>query len=515
MTFFLSIYILKGTDVIPRSNFIFFYLVFLTYLLVTGYWFISRFIKPINQLSVRVNYLVECIYQYQIQLNEKQNHIHYIENHDQLTGLANRQAIKLHLDDLFIRSKKNGTEFAFIYVEIDRFKHINDTFGHLKGDKLLQLISQRLKVIVPDDSLVGRQGGDEFIIVMEGLNLKIVKSYLEKILSSFQVPFELEGIELYAFPSIGMSMFPHHTWNLATLVTYADIAMYSAKEHGGNRVVIYDDSMNKLSKEHIRLEGKLHKAIENGDIEVFYQPQVNALTNHIIGAEALIRWKDEELGYIPPNRFIPIAEETGLIEKLSEIVMENACANIAKWNSRLDTPIKVSVNLSAKQFSQPDKLVKQIFNLLSKYEVMPGWFEVEITESILMSDANMTTKALKSLKEMGIQISVDDFGTGYSSLSYLKDFPIDKLKIDQSFIKNINEDFNNKEIALAIINLAHSLKLGVIAEGVELEHQKKLLLINNCQEMQGYLFSKPVPSDQFERLLPLNSPSPNSKEVPL
>jgi diguanylate cyclase len=261
--------------------------------------------------------------------------------------------------------------------------------------------------------------------------------------------------------------------------------------------------MNKLSEEHIRIEGRLHKAILNNEIEVFYQPQINALSNQIVGAEALIRWKDEELGYIAPTIFIPIAEEIGLIEKLSEIVMENACAKVAEWNSQLENPIKIAVNLSGKQFCYPNKLVKQILILLSKYGVKPEWFEVEITESILLSNTEITTNALRKLKDCGIRISVDDFGTGYSSLSYLKDFPIDKLKIDQSFIRVIDEDLNNKEIVIAIINLASSLNLGVIAEGVELVHQKELLLRNKCHEMQGYLFSKPVPSEEFERLLPL------------
>jgi diguanylate cyclase len=458
----------------------------------------------IGQLSKGIHFFTERMVQYQNEIEVQQDIIQYLENHDPLTGLANRHAIKNHLDVIYDRSKDNGSEIAFIYVEIDRFKQVNDTLGHLKGDLLLQSIAQRIKKIVPHGALVGRQGGDEFIIIMEGLKLEIVKSYVEKILASFQEPFELEGIQLYAHPSIGMSLFPLHTNKLSTLVTFADIAMYTAKELGGNRIVIYSEYMNKLSEEQIQMEGRLYRAIENGDIEVFYQPQVNALTNQIIGAEALVRWNDEKLGYIPPNIFIPIAEENGLIQKIWEIVMEDACSNLVQWNSQLETPIKVAVNLSAKQFVEPNQLITNIIDICSKHDMEPGWLEVEITESILLNNTEMTTKALKQFKEIGIEISVDDFGTGFSSLSYLRDFPISKLKIDQSFISDIDGELSNSEIALAIINLASSLKLGVIAEGVEQEYQKEFLVRNHCYEMQGYLFSKPVPSHVFGSLLGTN-----------
>jgi diguanylate cyclase len=458
----------------------------------------------IGQLSKGIQYFTESMVQSKNQLEVQQELIQYLENHDQLTGLANRHAIKNHLDAIYDRSKDNGSEIAFIYVEIDRFKQVNDTLGHLKGDLLLQSIAQRIKKIVPHGSLVGRQGGDEFIIIMEGLKLEIVKSYLEKVLGSFREPFELEGIQLYAHPSIGMSLFPLHTNKLSTLVTFADIAMYTAKELGGNRIVIYSEYMNKLSEEQIQMEGRLYRAIENGAIEVFYQPQVNALSNQIIGAEALVRWKDEKLGYIPPNIFIPIAEENGLIQKLWEIVMEDACSNLVQWNSQLGTPIKVAVNLSAKQFVEPNLLITKIVDICSKHDMKPGWLEVEITESILLNNTEMTRTALNQLKEIGIEISVDDFGTGFSSLSYLRDFPINKLKIDQSFISDIDGELSNSEIALAIINLASSLKLGVIAEGVEQEHQKEFLVSHHCNEMQGYLFSKPVPSHVFGSLLGMN-----------
>lgn len=296
-------------------------------------------------------------------VKDLEEQLRYVENHDQLTGLANRHAIGQHLDQLYSDRHRN-TEFAVIYVEIDRFKHINDTLGHLKGDQLLQLISRRLIDISPEGSLVGRQGGDEFIIIIDRLDINRVISFLEEVHGRFQVPFQLDGMELYALPSIGMAMFPHHADQLSTLVANADIAMYRAKDQGGNRIVIYSDQINKLSKEDIQLEGKLHKAIENGSIEVFYQPQVNALTNHIIGAEALIRWKDEVLGYIPPARFISIAEETGIIDKLFEIVTEDACINVANWNRKLEIPIKVSVNLSTKQFVHPEKLVRQVLDAL-------------------------------------------------------------------------------------------------------------------------------------------------------
>jgi EAL domain-containing protein (putative c-di-GMP-specific phosphodiesterase class I) len=327
------------------------------------------------------------------------------------------------------------------------------------------------------------------------------KTAAEKLVNNLKKTYLIDGNEIYLSASCGIGLFPEHTKNIDTLVVYADLAMYSAKKLGGNKVVVYSEKLIQSNIERPRLEARLRKAIESGSVEVYYQPKVNVDSGEIFGAEALIRWNDEELGFVSPELFIPIAEDIGLIHPLWEYVMNVACQQVSQWNRTRSTPLSVSVNFSARQFQEPCSMVNLVKEILNESQLGPENFEIEITESILLNNSSEIVDSLKTLQSMGIAISIDDFGTGYSSLNYLKNLPIDILKIDKSFIQDIHEDYANSEIPEAIINLARSLHLNVIAEGVEEEFQKEFLLSKNCVQMQGYLFSKPLNKEEFEQFL--------------
>jgi diguanylate cyclase (GGDEF)-like protein len=385
---------------------------------------------------------------------------------------------------------------------MDRFKYVNDSFGHNKGDEILKIVAERINASLPtDDTIITRQGGDEFIILLLNHNYAETKTAAEKLVNNLKKAYYLAGNEIYLSASCGISLFPEHTNNMETLIVYADLAMYSSKKLGGNQVIVYSEKLLQSNIERPRLEARLRKAIESGIVEVFYQPKVNADSGTIFGAEALLRWNDEELGFVSPELFIPIAEDIGLIHPLWEFVMNEACQQVSQWNRAHSTSLSVSVNFSARQFQEPCNMVNLVKEILNESQLGPNNFEIEITESILLNNSSEIVDSLKTLQKMGIAISIDDFGTGYSSLNYLKNLPINILKIDKSFIQDIHEDYSNSEIPEAIINLARSLHLNVIAEGVEKEYQKEFLLSKNCIQMQGYLFSKPLNKEEFEQLL--------------
>ncbi|WP_227939552.1 putative bifunctional diguanylate cyclase/phosphodiesterase [Alkalihalobacillus deserti] len=456
----------------------------------------------LGHLAHNVNALSKSLQNYVTDLKESQEVIQFQANHDPLTGLFNRRYFQEDLNQRIARSKKTGETVAVLFVDIDRFKDINDTLGHAKGDQLIQQISERIKnCLTIGNSVLTRQGGDEFVILFSELEEEEMKGIADTIVTAINEPYLLDGTEVIVSASCGISLYPKHTENMVTLMIYADGAMYAAKKQGGNKVILYDEEINKEKNKKLRIEARLRKAIKNEEIEVYYQPKIDARADILTGVEALLRWTDEELGFVSPEVFIPIAEETRLIHPLWEIAMKKACSQINKWNEDRAEPLSLAVNFSGKQFQDPASLVKQVKEILSDYQLAPKYFEVEITESTLLFNSQETIKALKDLQEYGILISIDDFGTGYSSLSYLKSLPIDCLKIDKSFIKDIKEDYGNSEITEAIINLARSLGLQVIAEGVEEEYQKEFLLKNECYHMQGYLFSKPLGREEFEQLL--------------
>ncbi|MBA9039335.1 MULTISPECIES: EAL domain-containing protein [Priestia] len=457
-------------------------------------------------LVANINHLSHFLKTYVDDLKKSQEESEYHAYHDFLTGLPNRRYFKEQLNRRLIESKeKSIRHVAVLFMDIDRFKDINDTLGHSKGDQLIQLIANRIKECLPSaNSFLTRQGGDEFVILFSDFTPEEVKGITEKIMAYVQQPCYIDNDEVFVSISSGLSFYPEHSTNLDTLITYADVAMYASKRQGGSKVSIYHDSLNKKQAEKVHIETRLRKAIQKGDIDVYYQPKIEAKRNVITGVEALVRWNDAELGFVSPEAFIPIAEEAGLIQYLWEVVMKKACSQVSEWNKVSDEKMTLAVNFSPRQFQDPVALVNEIKHFLSLHRFDPAWFEMEITESTLLMNAEETIKALHLLKKYGISISIDDFGTGYSSLSYLKKLPIDCLKIDRSFIQDIQEDYSNSEIAQAIISLSQSLKLEVIAEGVEEEYQKAFLMKNGCDHMQGYLFSKPLAAEDFEEAF-LNS----------
>ncbi|WP_341284814.1 EAL domain-containing protein [Priestia megaterium] len=457
-------------------------------------------------LVANINHLSHFLKTYVDDLKKSQEESEYHAYHDFLTGLPNRRYFKEQLNRRLIESKeKSIRHVAVLFMDIDQFKDINDTLGHSKGDQLIQLIANRIKECLPSaNSFLTRQGGDEFVILFSDFTPEEVKGITEKIMAYVQQPCYIDNDEVFVSISSGLSFYPEHSTNLDTLITYADVAMYASKRQGGSKVSIYHDSLNKKQAEKVHIETRLRKAIQKGDIDVYYQPKIEAKRNVITGVEALVRWNDAELGFVSPEAFIPIAEEAGLIQYLWEVVMKKACSQVSEWNKVSDEKMTLAVNFSPRQFQDPVVLVNEIKHFLSLHRFDPAWFEMEITESTLLMNAEETIKALHLLKKYGISISIDDFGTGYSSLSYLKKLPIDCLKIDRSFIQDIQEDYSNSEIAQAIISLSQSLKLEVIAEGVEEEYQKAFLMKNGCDHMQGYLFSKPLAAEDFEEAF-LNS----------
>ena len=453
----------------------------------------------LGMLTENVNALSNHLRDYVNDLNQSKKLIEYQAYHDPLTGLPNRRYLQEKLQPLIEHAELTNGTVSVLFIDLDRFKHVNDSFGHNKGDELLKIVANRIQQCIADDNfIITRQGGDEFIILVNDLDADDTKTVAERIVDALKRPYLINGMEIYLGASCGISLYPKHTLNVETLIIYADMAMYAAKKMGGNKVIIFNNQINKLSQGRPRLETRLRKAIEKGKIDVHYQPKLNVHSSTIFGAEALLRWDDEEYGSISPEIFIPIAEETGLIQPLWEFVMEKACRQVSEWNRNRAEPLNLSVNFSASQFHEPNSMIKKVKKILEESKLGPRNFEIEITESILLNNSQEIIQALQDLQRLGIEISIDDFGTGYSSLSYLKNLPINTLKIDKSFIQDIEKDLSHSEITEAIITLASSLHLNVIAEGVEKEYQRDFLLSKNCLQMQGYLFSKPLSKEEFE-----------------
>ncbi|WP_160724373.1 putative bifunctional diguanylate cyclase/phosphodiesterase [Bacillus sp. USDA818B3_A] len=453
-------------------------------------------------LTDNVNAMSTDLERYVEDLHQSKELIEYQANHDPLTGLLNRRYLQEKLRSIISEADENGESLSVLFIDMDRFKQVNDSYGHNKGDELLKVIAARIKICLEnDDSILIRQGGDEFIILLFRQSIEETKASSERLIDALKSPYLIEGNEFYLGVSIGISRYPEHTKNMDTLISYADMAMYTAKNNGGNKAIFYSEKSMHPDIDRPRLEAHLRRAIENKQIDVFYQPKITVDTGTVFGAEALVRWTDEEFGSVSPELFIPIAEDTGFIQPLWELVMRKACEQVSEWNDSRSNPLSISVNFSARQFQEPEQMLKTVKDILTETKLQPGNFEIEITESILLNNSSEIVQSLRTLQDHGISISIDDFGTGYSSLSYLKDLPINTLKIDKSFIQGINERLENTEIPEAIINLARGLHLDVIAEGVEKVHQKEFLQSKNCVLMQGYLFSKPLSAEGFEQFL--------------
>ena len=415
--------------------------------------------------------------------------------HDDLTGLRNRRAFGEIINHCIHRNKK-VSQLAFIFLDLNRFKYINDTFGHNVGDQILRGVSDRLIRHFTDKADIYRFGGDEFIIVLKNLSNEEVERFLDETTNLFLKPFYFNNERIYLSASLGVSLFPRDGDDVETLLKKADSAMYSAKESGNKTIQFYTDELSVNMTKKMKLENALRHAVEENQFILYYQPQFNLRSKKIVGVEALIRWEHPTLGVIQPSEFIPLAEETGLIEPISEWVLETACSQNREWQESGISNIRMGVNIPPSLFGE--NLVNSIKSMLEKTNLQPCYLDIEITEST-MHAPEITIPILKKLKSIGVRLSIDDFGTGYSSLAYLKDFPVDCLKIDRSFIREIQTD--NGPIVKMIISMASLLILSVIAEGIETDEQLEFLSQLSCDEGQGYLFSRPLPEKEIFKLL--------------
>lgn len=421
--------------------------------------------------------------------------------HDSLTNLPNRSLFTDRLRLSLAHAKRNNQMIAILFIDLDRFKPINDTLGHEIGDQLLCETAWRIRACVREEDTVARLGGDEFTVMIHEIeNAESAAKIAERILENIRLPFMIKGHELYLSISAGIALYPDDGIEVETLLKNADTAMYLAKENNKNNYQFYTPELNEKIHNRLLIEIEMRRAIERAEFVLHYQPKINVNTNEMIGVEALVRWQHPERGLVPPMEFIPIAEETGMIVSLGEWVLHTACRQNKEWQNSGYEPMSISVNLSARQF-QLQNLVEMTRRILNETGLEAHWLELEITESIAMMNSQYTMDTLNRLKKMGVKLSIDDFGTGYSSLGLLKRFPVDKLKIDKSFVMGIGEVRDSEIITSTIIALCKGLKLDVVAEGVETEEQCKFLQKHQCSEMQGFLFSKPLSSYDLELLM--------------
>jgi diguanylate cyclase (GGDEF)-like protein len=424
-----------------------------------------------------------------------------VASHDSLTGLSNRAALQRELTRATRRSNRHRKRFAVMFIDLDRFKHINDTLGHGVGDLLLKVCSERLSGLLREDDAVARFGGDEFVLLLENLsNASDAAVIAEKALAACAQPFIIDGHELHVSASIGVSVYPEDGSDAETLLKNADTAMYRSKEKGGATYRFYAAQMNAQGTERLTLESGLRRAVERGELDLHYQPKMNLKSQNIVGVEALMRWNHPVLGMVSPVQFIPIAEETGLIESMGRWALERACADARSWRECGLPPVQMSVNLSPRQLGSAT-LVSDIEGILKASGMEPSLLELEITEGAMMLNPEHAATVLRALRDIGVKLAIDDFGTGYSSLSYLKRFPLSTVKIDRSFINDLSQDANAQALIDGIITLAHGLRMKVVAEGVETQAQLDHLRIRGCDEIQGYWLCKPVPADEAHKFM--------------
>ncbi len=441
------------------------------------------------------------------EIKKTKGELAFISYHDPLTDLPNRVLFYEHLQHAINRAERTSSNMALLFIDLDRFKDVNDSLGHNVGDKLLTLVAQRLSEILRSNDTISRIGGDEFTILIEDLTSQHEATTIaEKVINGFTTPFKTNGSELFISPSIGISIYPEDGIEPNILLKNADAAMYLAKEHGRNCYEFYTPSMTDSALEKISMETSIHHAIDNDEFLLYYQPKFDLRNGKLVGAEALLRWHSKAHGEIPPGKFIPIIEESSTILKLGDMVLDMVCSQGKFWLDNGYDVGRLAINISGRQIQQPN-FVQKVTAILDKHGINGELLDFEITEGFIMRQARTEVDTLNQLRSMGISLSIDDFGTGYSSLSYLKLLPVDTLKIDQSFVRDIGRDSNDEAIARAIIALGHSLELTIIAEGVETESQNTFLQQEGCDQMQGYLRSKPLPVKEFEKLLEENQRS--------
>lgn len=432
------------------------------------------------------------------QAEERLNHL---TNFDLLTNLPNRLLFRDRLGLAISRAPWHKRSVGVLLFDLDRFKVVNETLGQAMGDFLLKAVSERLSATVREGDTVARLGDDMFGLILDDLAQPADSFRVsQKILDSLGKPFQLKGQEIFVSASIGIAIFPNDGDEIDLLMKHADTAMYRAKEQGGNNYQLYAPAMNQHATKRLALENNLRRALERGEFLLYYQPKVDLTTGRIVGMEALIRWKSPEAGMVSPAEFIPLAEETGLIVPMGEWILRTACAQNKAWQKQGLPFVRMGVNISVRQL-QRQNLIAIIAHVLNETGLDPNYLELELTESIIMKSNESTMAELRELNLGGIEISIDDFGTGYSSLSYLKRLPIDTLKIDKSFVQEVTTDPDDAAIVAAIITMAHTLKLKVVAEAVETVEQLEFLRGLKCDQMQGYLFSKPLPAEEITRLL--------------
>jgi diguanylate cyclase (GGDEF)-like protein len=438
-------------------------------------------------------------------LNKENNLLKNKVIYDPLTGLYSRLFFMSEFDILKAKADRNNTKLAILFIDLDGFKDINDSLGHEAGDLVLKEIAKRLKKTLRKEDIIARFGGDEFLIMLDDIkNIQNLENIANKILYTIKQPIMINNIENRVTGSVGISIYPDNGYSIQELIKYADTSMYKSKQAGKNRITLYKENMSKETDKRLKLKSDIYKALENNEFELFYQPQINR-NNELVGIEVLIRWNHTEFGVVSPFYFIPLAIEIGFIIEIDLWVMENAIKQIKEW---LDKGYKIGVvscNLTVFQLEKGG-LISKLKDIFDKYEVSPKYFGLEITEEGVMKNPEQNIKLLQQLKDLNITLSIDDFGTGYSSFAYLKKLPVDKLKIDRAFIKDIPQNEDDKVITSSIITLAKQLKLQTVAEGVETSAQKDFVFSHGCDAIQGYYYSPPIPAKEFEeKFLRLNS----------
>ncbi len=431
--------------------------------------------------------------------------IRYLARIDALTKIPNRMQFQHLLQRCIARARRSGKPLCLFYIDIDAFKEINDTFGHLAGDTTLETVAERLSAALPDDSIIGRLAGDEFAVILDGLGpddsgRPRTDGLAQLLLDRLADPFFVQGHEVFMTASLGIAYYPKDAPNVIDLIRNADAALYHAKKSGGNVYSYYEPTMNEAAVERLMTKSRLKRSFERDELLVHYQPKYNLETGEVFGAEALVRWELPERGMILPSDFIPIAEETNLIIEIGEWVLDKVCEDFRYWQRSVSSPGRVSVNLSLKQLRQPN-FTRRISSILRSYEVSPTSLELEITETTLMENPERTIKLLDQLYALGLHLAIDDFGTGYSSLSALQQFPISTLKIDKSFVRHISTNPDDATIVSTIVQMGRNLEMDVVAEGVESEDQLAFLQKLGCTYVQGLLFGDPMSSDSYLELL--------------
>lgn len=425
----------------------------------------------------------------------------YLAYYDSITNLPNRALCKERLKHAILHAHRSDKMLSVLFLDLDRFNVVNDTLGHAAGDILLKQVAEKLQECIHEDELVARIGGDEFLLILPEISSeKEVTKIAGDVLNIFNQPFIIQDKEIFISTSMGISFYPHDGMDVETLFKNADTALYRAKERGRNNYQFYASKMNDRALERLSLEQDLRKAVERNELFLLYQPRVSLKSGRIVGVEALIRWKHTLLGTISPAEFIPLAEESGLIVPIGEWVIRTACLQNKVWHDKGYKDLRLAVNISPKQFKHGN-LTDNVKAIIHELGMSPRLLELEITEGCMVENTDVNLNVIQTLKSIGLDISVDDFGTGFSSLNYLKQFKVDFLKIDQSFVNGIPDDLNDSAITNAIINMGHSLKLSVVAEGVETREQAEFLRDNDCDEIQGYYFSRPVSAEEIEKLI--------------